>query len=133
MVLRSALLPLLFLISCVHRAPPARLAQPAAIAVAMLLDGEAVSAVPDELQEAVAEQLAERSLTATPVDAPEALAGTRNTQQRLAQLSRSTAAPYVLLLETKVTFYEILQGRYRWIVNARISVARKDDLPGARS
>ena len=134
MVLRSRLLLSVWLMaSCVHRAPPARLSQPAAISVAMLLDAEAVSAVPAELQDAVTSQLAERNLEATSIDAPEALAATRNTQQRLAQLSRSSATPYVLLLETKVTFYEILQGRYRWIVNARISVARKDDLAGGAS
>src|SRR5207237_343193 len=49
----------------------------------------------------------------------------------LGQVARAGDAPYALLIETKVAFYELLQGRYRWVVYGKVSLARREDLPGA--
>jgi hypothetical protein len=133
MVLRGIAAALL-LCGCIHRALPARLTQPAPISAALLMDGgEGIAALPPEVSEAVSRELSSRNLDPREVEAAQALGGSRNTQQRLALLSRADEAPFVLLLETRVVYYDELQGRFRWVVYARLSVARRDDLAGAAS
>src|SRR5205814_1245435 len=104
------------------KAPPQRLAEAARVATALLVDGaEGAATVPDEVTRRVAQELSARNLE--PLETP-AAGTTRNTQQRLALLARAGEAPYVLLVETRVVYYDALQGRYRWVVYARATVAR---------
>ena len=124
-------MPALLLCACVHRTPPQRLAQPAAAAATLLFDSAAgAGELPDEVEQGVLRELSSRNLDPRP-QPPSALGGTRNTQQRLALLARTGDAPYVVLLETRVIYFDILQGRYRWVVYGRATVARKDNLQGA--
>lgn len=139
MVLRSLIAAALVLLpACIHSPPSMRLPDPAPIVVALLLDrqdGPGATAVPAELAARVSARLAERNLIEHSLgDAADELGAGRNTQQRLSQLSRGAGeAPYLLLIEAKVSFFELLQGRYRWVVNARITVARTASLAAAAS
>jgi hypothetical protein len=133
MVLIFALFALLA--GCIHEAPPpARLAQAAPVASVLLVDREeGADALPSDVQERIEQELSQRNLEARVLDAG-ALGGTRNTQQRLAQLAHAPGnAPWLLLLETRVVYYDLLQGRFRWIVYGRATVARHDDLATAAS
>lgn len=134
MVLKKALFIALLAGACVHKAPPQRLAQMAPVTTALVVDrrdGGGIDAMPQEVDDRVARELSSRNLEERPLDAASALGGTRNTQQRLALLAKAGDAPYVLLLETRVAYYDVLQGRFRWVVYGRATIARKDDLPGA--
>jgi len=124
----------LALAGCIHQAPPQRSPQAAPLAAVLLIDrADSADALPAEVQERIEQEIAQRNLEARSLDAS-ALGGTRNTQQRLAQLARvSPDAPWLLLLETRVVYYDLLQGRFRWIVYGRATVARRDDLNGAAS
>ena len=100
----------------------------------MLVEGaDGAEPLPDDAQEAVARTLVDRNLEPRPVDAAAALGGARNTPQRLALLARSGDSPYLVLLEIRVTYYDVLEGRFRWVVRGRVTAARRDDLPGAAS
>ena len=133
MVLRPAI-AVLACAACIHQAPAPRLPQSAPVSAALLVDrASGVEALPAEAEEAVARTLAGRNLEPRMVDAASVLDGARNTQQRLALLARASDAPYLLLLETRVTYYDELQGQFRWMVYGRVSIARRDDLAGAAS
>jgi hypothetical protein len=130
------ILVVLALAGCVHQAPPQRLPQAAPVSAALVVDsrdGAGIEEMPQEVQQRVAGELSSRNLEPRALDAAATLGATRNTQQRLALLARSGDAPYLLLLETRVVYYDLLQGRFRWVVYGRATVARRDDLQGAAS
>ncbi len=114
----------LLLAGCIVRVPVQHLEQPTEIAVAYLVDpgheGPMLQA-PKELKEQLAQALAERNLKAHEVtlDDPGRLSG-----QRMQALV-ATGAPYVLLVELRVTFFNQIDGRYRWDVAARLTAAQK--------
>jgi hypothetical protein len=112
---------------CIHGTAPQRLATPAPIAAALLVDRpDGAEPVPADVHDRLALELEKRNLDARLVE-PAALGNTRNTRQRLAQLARESDAPWLLLLETRVAYYDLLQGRFRWIVYARATLARRED------
>ena len=133
MVLRSPCLAL-FLAACIHKAPAQRLPQAAPLAAALVADrrdGAGVEELPAEVQDRVFQEVSAHNLEPRAVDGAATLGTARNTQQRLALLARGGDAPYLLLLEARVAYYDTLQGRFRWVVYARATVARRDDLLSA--
>ncbi|MDR0966253.1 MAG: hypothetical protein LBM75_07120 [Myxococcales bacterium] len=139
MVLKKSA-PLLFLTAlsvlalasgCVTTAPIVKLPEKTPIAVAFVLDNDhegLVGEVPEALKREVSQVLAERNLdlfeipfsSYAPVFAP-----VRDSQRRLARLSNSEAT-LTMLVETKAVYFAQLNGRYRWTVNFKLNVARKD-------
>lgn len=116
---------------CVTTPRVVRLPEKTPVAVAFVLDREheaGVSDVPEALKRKVLEQLAARNLE--PKVLPFESYGrlfepVRDTQRRLGRLS-SVDAPLVVLVETKAVFFSALNGRYRWMVYARLTAAKKD-------
>ena len=116
---------------CVKRAPIVRLPEKTPVAVAFVLDYEQqgeLAAVPEALKRQVNDALRARNLEPfeLPFDSYSKLfVPVRDTQRRLARL-KNGEAPLTLLVETKSVFFSQLNGRYRWMVYARLSVAKKD-------
>lgn len=126
---------LLLLASCVTARPVQRAPDTTPLTLALLVDDDEtrhVSPVPDAVAAAVTSALATRNLE--PVARPatdEALAARRATAARLQHLATSSQTPLVALVETKVRFYSLLNGRFRWEVHAVLSIARRDALADA--
>ena len=129
-------------IGCIHRPAPVRLAQSTALSLAVVIDREHeilkshIEGAPDEIVSRLQASLEERNVAARPVaeEKRAALEASRDTKKRLADLNAAAGdASLILLAETRVVFYELLQGRYKWTVYAKLTVARKDDLPNAAS
>ncbi|MBI5543536.1 MAG: glycosyl hydrolase [Deltaproteobacteria bacterium] len=116
---------------CVHKPPVLRLPDKTPVAIAFVLDGEhaaGASDVPEVLKKKVVEQLSARNLDARvlPFDSYAKLfEPVRDTHRRLAKLANG-GAPLVVLVETKVVYFSLINGRYRWMVYARLSAAKKD-------
>ncbi len=117
---------------CLTRSAPPKLANLTPVAVAYVMDDEhtgAVGPAPPAFMQAVAKALLESNLDAQPVPFQtfaDAIKGRRDTPSRFQKLSQLAGdAPYVLLVETKATFFSQLNGRYRWEVTAKASAARK--------
>jgi glycosidase len=116
---------------CLHTSKVVHLPEKTPVAVAFVLDGEhdsAVSDVPEALKTKVLEQLATRNLDAKvlPFDSYAKLfEPVRDTQRRLAKLANG-GAPLVLLVETKAVFFSQLNGRYRWMIYARLTAGKRD-------
>ncbi len=119
---------------CVHSPRVVRMPEKTPVAVAFVLDGEhdsAVADVPDALKAKVLEQLKARNLdpkvlpfaSYAPLFEP-----VRDTQRRLAKLANG-GAPLVLLVETKAVFFSPLNGRYRWMIYARLTASKKEIAP----
>jgi hypothetical protein len=113
---------------CLSRVPRQRLAERAKVAVVYLVDrggaGEPWSP-PGALKESVAAELELRNLEA--IELPiAALAGQRLTDGRLEALRQASAdAPFLLLVEQRVTFFSQIDGRYRWEVGTSLSALRR--------
>ncbi len=140
--MRSLCILSLALVACIHRPSPLRLAQPTPAAFAVVIDRDTevlksrLSGAPEELAGRLEAALEERNVTlrALPDARREALEASRETVQRLRALDADAGEARILLLaETKVVFYELLQGRYKWTVYAKFTVARKGDLATATS
>lgn len=120
--LRCALAALLCA-GCLHRVAPQRLADPLPISLAMLEDrGDETRALPEEASARVVHELEDRNLVIHEL-APEPLfGGVHNSQQRFAALQAASGnAPFVLLVETRAAYYDLLEGQYRWVVYARLT------------
>lgn len=132
--MRAVLVGVLLLIfaACVHRTPPVRLPSPTAVTVAFVQDHEGqgeVADVPEALKDAVIRELATRNLTAQPLDAAKvrsALRTLRASEGRLEWLKEQSQTPYVLLVETKASFFSQLSGRYRWVVLTKLTAQGRD-------
>ena len=85
-------------------------------------------AAPAELSKEILAELTARNLRPklVPVDA---LGTRRTTGQRLAALSAAAGeAELLVLVETDASFYSALNGRYRWTVGSRMTMARRGQL-----
>ena len=130
----SSLAVLSSLVACVHATVPVRLAQETKISVALLRDRRdalETAPVPDEVRSQLDARLAERNLIDDPFGDEAGLSPVRNTRQRLAAMASHSNDPILLLVETKVVFFEVLQGRYRWVVYAKLSAAHPKQLDAA--
>ena len=126
---------------CLHRPPPIRLVRSTPVAIALFVDRDPTStqsadeSLPDELIAKLGDSLEQRNLvpTAIPAEAQAALQATRDSKQRLQKLAelKGIESPLLLLVETKAVFYELLSGRYKWIVYARLTLAKRGDLAAA--
>jgi len=130
----------LILAGCVARHPPVQAARPAAVAVAAclgVLDDTAVQPVPAELSMAIGGLLAARNLSAKPMDPAgylDPFATRRTTQHRLALLAEQAGGvELVLLVETMVSFYSPMNGRFRWTVDVDATISPAGDLTQAFS
>jgi glycosidase len=149
MVLRLSCL-LLLLTACLHAPAVVRLPEPARATVVVVLEtADRVSTLAlagHPAGVAMSSELARRNLDALLVplcDAPpssgppclEPISAQGPTAARLAAIAAQPAAAsdYVVLVEAKVSFYAQLEGRYRWTVKVRLSVARADHLEGAQA
>lgn len=125
----AALLVVVFGAGCIPKVPQQRLAERAKVAVVFVVDpsraGDSWSP-PDSLKQAVVAELDQRNLEA--VELPlDSLGGQRLTDARLEGLKKAAGgAPFVLLVEQKVTFFSQLDGRYRWEVGTTLAAARVD-------
>ncbi|GMU60767.1 MAG: hypothetical protein AMXMBFR34_25300 [Myxococcaceae bacterium] len=112
---------------CIPKIPRQRLAERAKVAVVYVVDpsraGESWSP-PDGLKKSVAGELDQRNLEV--VELPmDALGGQRLTDARVEALRRAGGdAPFVVLIEQKVTFFSQLDGRFRWEVGTAVSAGR---------
>lgn len=123
-MIRLAPLALLVLwCGCIQRVPRAHLASPAQIAVAYVVDPEhegGETAPPPELKEAIAASLSERNFNVVEVSAG---AGILSTQRM--QAVEAAGLPYSLLVEMRVTFFNQIDGRWRWDVATRLIASQK--------
>src|SRR5438309_1905731 len=105
---------------CIHHVPQARLAQATPIAVVTYVDRAeqpAAMDMPPEVTAAIHESLAARNLVPRDVPGNPKL---RNTNQRLAELGKQAGdASLVMLVETKVVYFDEMEGRYKWTVYAK--------------
>ncbi|MBI5509792.1 MAG: glycosyl hydrolase [Deltaproteobacteria bacterium] len=139
---RATALPLALALSaagCLPQAAVVRLASPTRIAVATVVDFDdqvAVAAIPQGLAERIDQTLASKNLVpqAVPfVDLAPAFVQTRDTPRRLAKVvAVAGQAPLLLLVETKALFFSQLNGRYKWTVVTRVTVADARDAEHAQ-
>jgi glycosidase len=112
---------------CIQRTPVARLPDATAVAVAFVQDADGEGAardVPEALKDAVVRELRLRNLEAEVVPfsgLQDAFSRLRATPRRYAYLAEHTQAPLLLLVETRATFFSQMSGRYRWVVQARLT------------
>lgn len=126
--------------ACVTAHPAVRAPRRTAVATALVLDADdagAVGDVPAALTDLVRAALDDRNLAADALPATawsKDFAARRATQLRLQALAAAApGAELVLLVETKATFYSLLNGRFRWSVRAKATLARRDALADAVS
>jgi len=113
--------------ACLHRLPPQRLATPLPISVTMLEDrGDETFALPDEVAARIGQDLEQRNLVVRALAPEPMLGGGHNSQQRFATAnSNSGDAAFALLIETRVAYYDLLEGQYRWVVYAKLTASRR--------
>lgn len=133
---RSLALSLALLAACITTRPVSRAPQPTAIAALVIVDSNETretSAPPKPVTDRLAEALSARNLLpeAPPATTTAAFASRRTTTARLQELASAATAPLVMLVETKAAFYSLLNGRFRWSVHARLSIARREALAEA--
>ncbi|MFO0746063.1 MAG: hypothetical protein U1F43_10365 [Myxococcota bacterium] len=125
--------------ACIGARAPERLAQPTAIAAYVWLEGAdgQPSDVPSAVGARIEGALRERNLVPQTLgDAALAarVASLPTTAARLAaRAAAAPDAPYVLLVEARAAFFSQLSGRYRWDVDARSTLAARDDLEHAQA
>lgn len=122
-------LALLALAGCIHATPQARLERETPLALAAYVDRAdqpAAMELPAEVQDALKQDLGSRNLVVQPAAAATKV---RTSSQRLAELAKaSRGAPLVMLVETKVVFFDFMEGRFKWTVYTRLTMARPDAL-----
>ena len=126
-------------VGCLKAKPTQRLQQETPIAVAIVHDkGSALGVVPAALQTRVREILAERNLVQVPIAQASFESeflkkrATRDRFERVAQLAG--AAQNTLLVETRAQYYSQLNGRYRWTVYVKLSMAKAGAvIPGSET
>lgn len=127
---------------CIGSRPPERLAEATPVATLVWLetaDGAAAD-VPDDVVRRVEAELRERNLVPKVIAGPELEAlrarvqSARTTEARLEALAAAAPdAPWVLLIEARAVFFSQLAGRYRWDVDVRATMARRDDRDHAQA
>jgi glycosidase len=129
-----ALTLLLGLASCMKAPPVQRLSTPSPMAVAIVHDhGSALGAVPEALRSQIQSTLEARNLVIQEVPQPQyesAFIRKRSTRDRLQTFAGLIGdAPLSMLVETRAEYYSQLNGRYRWTVYVKFSLAKAGD-PG---
>lgn len=119
------------LLACIPKAAPVRAKTPVAVSAGFVNDreeGHGVEPLPEEATAPSLAALAERNLTVRTVGRESvdvAFRMKRTTAQRLAVLAHAPNDPELLVLvETRTRFYSQLNGRYRWTVDAKITLAK---------
>ncbi len=140
MVLKRALLVAgFFAIACIPKRAPVRAKTAMTVAVAGVVDRNdtaEVGALPEAAAKRIASVLAERNLKPRMIAADgltTAFGAKRTTAHRLAALGEGADADLLVLIETSARFYSQLSGRYRWDVDARVTIAKKGALEQAAS
>jgi glycosidase len=126
----AALVCVLALAGCLRHKPPVRYARPARVAFAVIDDDvyhRSSTGAPEALRARVQQEIADRNLAPAPVDPRRllpAFSRARDTERRLELLGQAAeGAEYLLLVETRVRFYDLLAGMFRWTVSVKITVA----------
>lgn len=99
------------------------------------VESQAVTDLPPTVEKAILQQLADHNLTATAVSSDrwaDVFSRRRSTSQRGAWLveDAGVTSGLVVLVETEVSFYAQLSGRYRWTVDVRATVTGADNFEG---
>ncbi|MFZ5440945.1 MAG: hypothetical protein ACOZQL_13135 [Myxococcota bacterium] len=121
----------LIALGCLPRIPRQRLAEPAKIAVAYIVDPSYAGAPfspPEALRKAIAKELSDHNLEAKELPL-ETVSSQRLTDARFEALKRAQAAegvPYFLLVEQRVQFFSQIDGRYRWEVGTSLTASRTE-------
>lgn len=135
MVLMRRMLPVLLFVlaaGCIKAKPTPKLAQPAGVKVAYVLtytDRPDVAETPPKLADDIAESLGARNLQPQPADLAALMPQferKRATEDRLELLvaqAQASGEPFVLLVETTPRYYSLINGRYRWDVDVRATLA----------
>jgi glycosidase len=128
------------LAGCVGPGRLTRLESPTGAALAVVLEAEgrgAALATPPEVAATLAGALEVRNLSPVTIDAAvlaPAFARKRSTPDRLALVqAQAQAAPVLVVVEARASFYAQIEGRYRWTIRARLSVARAAALAEVQS
>ena len=137
LALGSLLLGLaLFGAGCAARGPKAPTGPVISASLAALLQPQApeapVAAVPADLLSRIERQLSSHGLAATSVPTAELLPAMQRQRSRPLRLAwmaeRPGDAKVLVLVETEARFYSQIEGRNRWTVTVRLSVAPADAL-----
>ncbi|HEY3357528.1 MAG TPA: alpha-amylase family glycosyl hydrolase [Polyangia bacterium] len=118
------------LAGCLHRRPPIRYARAARVGVAIVVDDvyrKQAAGAPEPLRSSVLQELRDRGLAPVMVDASafaDQFSRARDTERRL-EITRGLAdgAEYVLLIELQARYYDLVSGRFRWTVYAKLTLA----------
>ncbi len=117
-------------LSCATGTAPVKLAQRTPIAAGFVLDFADLrkpEVPPAGFVEGVEAALSERNLLVKGVGPGEVFGSLRETGARMSHLAtQAQGAPFLLLCETKVAFFSQLNGKYKWQVFAKVSVARAE-------
>ena len=121
------------LLSCVPKTAPVRAKNTISVSAAFVNDrdeGQGLVPLPEMAIASSIAALGERNLRAKIVGRETvevAFRAKRTTPLRLAVLAnQNDDAELLLLVETRTRFYSQLNGRYRWTVDAKISLAKRD-------
>ncbi len=127
---RWALLALALVWSgCLKSQPTQRLQQETSIAVAIVHDkGSELASVPAALETRIRDVLGKRNLVIHPISQPSfesIFLRKRASRDRFESLSAlADDAQLTLLVETRAQYYSQLNGRYRWTVFVKLSMAK---------
>ncbi len=125
--------------ACIQSKPPQKLNEPAKVTTAYLLsfpDRPDVAPVPESVANSLVKVLGARNLQPSHVQfeqVSDELERRRETRDRLEVIAAGSDAPFVLLVETRVRFYSLLTGRFRWDVDGRVTIAPRGDLGRAQT
>ncbi|MCO4747260.1 MAG: hypothetical protein KC912_20850 [Proteobacteria bacterium] len=121
--MRHLLLPLLLLAGCLKPAAIQQATSPTPVSVATLVElDRGLGDVPDELDAGIAKVLSKRNLTPKTLDLEpkfDELLGQPNSEGRVQLL---VGEEVLLLVETSARFSVQVNGRYRWNVEADLSL-----------
>lgn len=119
-------------VACMPKPQPVQARAPLAVAVAAVrdrVDATGVDALEEASEAPLLAALGARNLRPKSFSRPmaESYRNRRTTAHRLTALAEAAPeAELVALVETQVRFYSQLSGRYRWTVDARLTLTRRD-------
>ena len=127
-----SLLILLGISACIQPTRPLRMSEQKSISLTMLMESDqdaAVQPLPAPLPEAIEQELEAHNLQVITLtqDKLADFATLRDTQRRI-EASATGDAPFVLLIESRAKFFSQLNGRYKWQVYYKLTLAEKGEL-----
>ena len=125
MVLRAMVFAVV-LSGCLPKVAPQRLEQPAALALAIVVDDDVQ--VPEAFRARLKDVAQSRNLEVREVQVAQ-LQGQRLTAERFAALRAASDAPFALLVEARTRFFSQIEGRFRWSVPVKLTAARAGASP----